>query len=377
MKKKVEDILGNEIAINKPYDQLNDQEKLAIAIKQTLLESKKSTLTVAEREALWAAIIDQTSSVSKANKSNTAWWRSLAAGICILFISALILIFNVWHREIPLEQAAKINKTYLAKSKEVQLLNAAKQSFNLPTDTAFNYQDLRQKKGIMLGSELQGMHYSSIGVPYGKRSEIVLEDGTRVWLNAGSILTFPEKFDEDHRTVYLEGEGYFEVAPNANSPFSVVSEYLNIEVLGTSFNISTYSDDDYVSAILLTGSIAVQANGDADFERKVLKEGMEAKIDKKRKTLTVNRTLGDGSISWTKRRLLLNETHLNEIIKKLERFYNTKIEDASGLLSTETFSGSLDLTQTLPQVLGNIYDTSTYSIKQAERRLYIQRKQIN
>jgi len=369
MKKKVEDILsGDEITnFNKSDDQLDDQERLAKFIKQALLESKENTLAAAERETLWKTIANQTYAI---NKSNIVWWRTLAAGIFVLIISSLILVSNILHRATSLEQAAKINKTYLAKSKEVQLLNADKQSFDLPADTAFNYQDLKS----ILSNQLQDEHFSSIGVPYGKRSEIVLEDGTKVWLNAGSILTFPEKFNKDFRTVYLEGEGYFEVAPNANSPFSVVSEYINIEVLGTSFNISTYSDDDYVSTILLTGSIAVDANGKADFERQVLREGMEAKIDKRRKTLTVNQTLGDGSISWTNRRLLLNETHLNEIIKKLERFYNTKIEDASGLLSTETFSGSLDLTQTLPQVLENIYDKSIYSIKQAERRLYIQRK---
>lgn len=374
MKKKAEDLLSGSGFDDKykDADHLDDQEKLALSIKQTLLESKKENLTSIEKVAIWSAITDETLTEQNNKKSRSIWWKSLAA-IAIIVLGA-VFVFNSYNQESSLEQAAISNKTYLAKSDEVQLLNADKKSFSLHADSTLNYQKFKNSETTLSTPSVQEARYSSVSVPYGKRSEILLEDGTKVWLNAGSILTFPDNFNKNAREVYLEGEGYFEVAPNANNPFFVRSEYLNIEVLGTSFNISAYTDDSFVSAVLLTGSVAIKANGKSNFERQVLKVGMEAKIDKRLKKMTLNQTSTQESISWTKKRLLLNETDLFQLIRKLERFYNTKIEDASGMPPTETFSGSLDLTQTLTQVLQHIYNEPTYSIEQVERRVYIHRK---
>src|SRR5690606_13981955 len=96
---------------------------------------------------------------------------------------------------------------------------------------------------------------NTINIPRGGEYRITLADGTRVWLNAASSLSFPSSFQGDERKVELVGEAYFEVAKNAKMPFRVVSRGQSIEVLGTHFNVSAYEDESTVKTTLLEGSV--------------------------------------------------------------------------------------------------------------------------
>lgn len=367
-KKKAEDILSEDkgSTVNQSNGEQDKQASLAKAIVKTLKNVSNKSLSNRENMALWNKIQLKT----KHKKNIKFSLRKLVVAAIFLFVIGIILyLYNVTKSVNDIQQVAIVNQKYLSESADVQLINADKKKQVLH-DTLFVYHQLVKQVGEIAN---QHVRYNSVGVPYGKRSELILEDGTRVWLNAGSTLTFPEKFDDREREVYLEGEGYFEVAKDAKRPFLVQSEVMKIQVLGTSFNLSSYSDDDYTSVVLLTGSIALLPNGNRSFEKQLLKPGMEARFGKSQYKLQIQPTT-EASISWTKKRLLLNSMGLEEILKKLERFYNAKIDVSELVTMDETFSGSLDLTQTLPEVLQNVLDVSKYTINQIGRRVYINTK---
>ena len=106
--------------------------------------------------------------------------------------------------------------------------------------------------------------YNTILVPYGKRTDLKLSDGTVVWLNSGTRLVYPAVFNEDNREVYLEGEAIFDVAHNPEKPFRVLSEHQRIEVLGTVFNVSSYPEDVETSTVLKSGSVRVSYSAKKD-----------------------------------------------------------------------------------------------------------------
>lgn len=364
-KKKAEDILNEDKPdVNMPSD--DKQASLANAIVDTVKNVKNASFSEEENAALWHEIHH---TIEPRKNTTPSLRKGLVAAIVLFLIGAALYLYHVNIPEVDIQKVAIINKGYLSKSDDVQFINADKKTRVLH-DTLVVYKQFVKQEHV---SQSEQVGYNSIGVPYGKRSEIVLEDGTKVWLNAGSILTFPEKFNEKDRAVYLEGEGYFEIAKDANRPFFVLSEVMKIQVLGTSFNLSAYADDDYVSVLLLTGNIALLPNGNQSFERRMLKPGTEARFGKSRQKLLIQ-PASESSISWTNRRLLLNSMNLEEMLKKLERFYNAEIELPKPAIEDETFSGSLDLTQTLPEVLQNIFDVSKYTVNQIGRRVYIQTK---
>lgn len=102
-----------------------------------------------------------------------------------------------------------------------------------------------------------------IVTPKGSKAYIELADGSKVWLNAESKLTYPESFSENTRDVYLEGEGYFEVAKNKEKPFIVHTSKVNIRAIGTAFNVKSYSSEDIIQTTLVEGSVAIEKQGKA------------------------------------------------------------------------------------------------------------------
>ena len=97
-------------------------------------------------------------------------------------------------------------------------------------------------------------------IPYGKRSEITLCDGTKIWLNSGSQLSYPLKFKSNLRKVYLTGEAYFNVKSDPSKPFYVVTENVELKVTGTRFNVSSYDNEQTTQAVLVSGKVNISKN---------------------------------------------------------------------------------------------------------------------
>ncbi|MCI1778477.1 MAG: DUF4974 domain-containing protein [Bacteroidales bacterium] len=181
-----------------------------------------------------------------------------------------------------------------------------------------------------------------------------LADGTMVWLNHNSKLIYPVVFGSRSRTVELEGEGYFEVAENKKKPFIVRTQSgIAIKDLGTKFNISSFPGDPRTEVALLEGKVALMKEGAKPSGDKILSTlnpGEMAEFDKNANTIKISGTQVKRFIAWTRGKLLFYETPFNEVIPKIERWYNCKIvikdKRILGLHLTATFEGE-DLTQAL------------------------------
>jgi ferric-dicitrate binding protein FerR (iron transport regulator) len=214
---------------------------------------------------------------------------------------------------------------------------------------------------------------TEIRSPYGARSEVMLPDGSTVWLNAGSKITYSSDFNKNSREIQLSGEGYFKVARNADMPFRVKAGDLSIQAIGTEFNVKSYDDEDIIETTLVEGKISIRQS-QKQKKSIYLQPHQKAIYVKYNKNLTVtdlklanenkheNLTLKKGIIyiavkidpvpvvAWKENRLIIKGEELNTLAIKLERKYDVKFVFESESLKMFRFTGTLE-NETLTQVL--------------------------
>ncbi|WP_282163290.1 FecR family protein [Ulvibacterium marinum] len=200
--------------------------------------------------------------------------------------------------------------------------------------------------------------YNQLTVPYGKRFTIELADGTVVFLNAGTKLRYPKVFtDPKSREVYLDGEAFFEVAENAAHPFIVHTEKMNVRVLGTQFNVSSYKNENNTSTVLVKGSVGVYRPSEAfDTEKSiVISPRQQASIQEEE--FTVREVNVQKHIAWTKGQLYFVNDRFGNIVKEMERHYDIKIENNYPELNDTRYTGTFE-SETIEQVL-NVFKRNT------------------
>ena len=209
------------------------------------------------------------------------------------------------------------------------------------------------KNQTFLDKNTNEVKFNEVIIPFGKKSKLELEDGTTVWLNAGSRFAFPSKFNGKKREVFLDGEAYFEVAKNVNHPFIVSTGTINIEVLGTKFNVSAYGSENLSETVLLEGSVNIWDN-DRFFKEKIqMVPNQKATYDKTGKNIALKSELEPGRyIAWVNGWYEFKNENFEQVLKKLERFYNVKFEyDQAVKSKILPVSGKLDLKESLNEVL--------------------------
>jgi len=169
--------------------------------------------------------------------------------------------------------------------------------------------------------------------PNGQKSKIILTDGTTVWLNAASKIRFPEKFNLTERKVFLEGEAYFDVAPDEKSPFVIQTKTTTATVLGTSFNIKSYEKEP-VQVTVALGRVKVNAgNGSSATEELVLGKNEQITIVPESGEFVKKSVDIDSFLSWKEDVIRFDNTKLSEVVKTLERWYDKKITIANEQLN--------------------------------------------
>ena len=208
----------------------------------------------------------------------------------------------------------------------------------------------------------------SIEVPKGQRARVNLCDGSTVWLNADTKLTYPSSFSDDERTVTLEGEAYFEIAHNKEVPFIVKSKDINVKVLGTKFNMKAYKDET-TTVFLKEGKVEVIST---DGENKITLNPNE-QIDYSL-TSGIQRSRDiDGELieSWVSGELSFVETRLSEIVKSLNRKFDTEIVITDEKLNSETFTCRVKSGLSIIQVLELLKDTRRLNYKVENNQILI------
>lgn len=208
-------------------------------------------------------------------------------------------------------------------------------------------------------------------IPYGNQSKVVLADNSVVWLNAGSRLVYPTSFSGKTREVILFGEAFFEVSKNQKMPFVVKTTDLEIRVLGTKFNISAYSEDKIVQTVLTEGSVAIRRKNARFYEKElVLKPNQLASFNRISNETKVYEVDIDYYTLWIKGLLSFDEVDYNRILKKVERFYNVRINFAEPNLGSIRISGKLDLKQSREEVLEYLGMVSLTKIERTSENQY-------
>lgn len=214
---------------------------------------------------------------------------------------------------------------------------------------------------------------NSITTPLGGQYNIILPDGTRVWLNSATTLTFPSYFKGNKRVVKLSGEGYFEVAKNKQMPFVVEADQSKIEVLGTHFNVEAYPDEKVNRTTLIEGIVKISAYGSS----KVLKPGNLATVDASDGEIGVSQVNVEEAMAWKNGYFVFSDEDIHSIMKKLGRWYNfeTRFEGNS---INENFGATISRSKTLAEVLTIFEKTGTIRFKivkdgatQSERRVVV------
>ena len=211
-----------------------------------------------------------------------------------------------------------------------------------------------------------------IATPQGSRTQLMLPDGSKVWLNAGSSIAYSQGFGYNDRLVRLIGEGYFEVAHNEKLPLSVESENVRVTVLGTKFDFRDYPTDAEATVSLTEGSVSMCSSKNPGVDQ-LLEPGQRATVDKKSGQIHVERYEVANTIKWTNGRLVFNGESLPDIVKTLERSYNVKIKIKDGDLMKLRFYGDfVRQEQTLVEILDALASTGKLSYERNGKNVTIQ-----
>jgi transmembrane sensor len=189
--------------------------------------------------------------------------------------------------------------------------------------------------------------YNTMSTPKGRQFRIVLPDGTRAWLNAASSLRYPSAFAGKERKVEVTGEVYFEVAKNPSMPFKVkVNEDMEVIVLGTHFNINSYSNEPSINTTLLEGSVRF-INGN---EQTVLRPGQQAQANSRQKIKVITDVNLKRIMAWKDGVFDFNNASLQEVMRQLERWYDIEVVYEKGVPNIE-FVGAMGRDLSLSDVL--------------------------
>ena len=214
---------------------------------------------------------------------------------------------------------------------------------------------------------------ATLTTPRGGEFRVVLEDGTEVWLNAESRLSYPEVFDGKERRVQIEGEAYFKVAKNEEKPFIVNSGGQEIRVYGTEFNVHAYSDEADVYTTLVKGSISLRpVNGNQS--ELMLTPGKQAIFDKAEETARVVNVDTEVVTSWRSGVIVFEDQTMEQIMRTLSRWYDFDYEFLDRQTAETVFMGSIPKYGTFDEVCDIFHKLGGIRLHQQGRKVIISAK---
>ncbi len=207
--------------------------------------------------------------------------------------------------------------------------------------------------------------YNTISTPRGGQYQLVLADGSKVWLNAASSIRFPNAFPGNDRKVEITGEAYFEVAHNAAKPFYVEAGGMEVKVLGTHFNVNAYTDEPSVRTTLLQGSVQV-VNGS---HSKIIVPGEQAQVgsngDINTSQVDVNEV-----VAWKNGKFIFDNANIHSIMRQLEKWYDIDVV-YQATDTNETFMGSISRDVNCSQILDMLEKTGSLKFEIVGRRVIV------
>lgn len=343
-------------------DGLDEQEyQLAVFFLRSI-RVKKEQMSNERQDLLWTRIKDSNKILQmQRNRRFRSFIWMVAASVTVLIIFSISYIYTNVNKTPDVEAIAR-EMASTPEADDIQLVLPDKQipisgqesqiEYDAKGTVVVNSEKIADVFQSSANSSKRSLEFNQLIVPNGKRSTLILEDGTKVWVNAGSRIVYPVAFADKKREIYVNGEVFLEVAPDKNRPFVVKTKEMDVQVLGTSFNVMAYETDESASVVLVTGSVQVDTRDDEDFRLEPNRMFSYHKGECDIKDVNVN-----DYILWKDGLYTYRSEHLSVILDRLSRYYGKKISYESDVADLRC-SGKLDMQEDLEVVLDGLSQTA-------------------
>ena len=370
-----------------------EDEELNIAIDTVFKNSKKfNPLNSNDKELLFQSIIRNKhfdSEIQNEIETTTTFaprlWYQLGIAASILLLIATSLFFYT-NRTVDDNIAAKVvepteaiitpgddkailtlsdgTKIILEDAKNGILANQAGVSIQKTSDGELLYSFSNSANSVTQAED--NILYNKIETPIGGKYQVNLPDGSKVWLNSSSSLRFSALFNGDTREVELSGEAYFDVSKNKSKPFRVITKDQIVEVLGTQFNINSYSDEGPIKTTLIEGSVKII------YKDKVVLLSPGQQFQPKELVSAVLEADTEEVVAWKEGYFVFKNEDIKSIMRKLSRWYNVEVS-YSGDIPEVGFGGNISRSKDISEVLDVLQLTNAIHFKVEGRRITVMR----
>ncbi len=313
----------------------------------------KGSLTMVEQEELLESIQATIRQGKKAKQRKIVRYVSVASTAVAVIAIAISLFSPLFKGGISPGKELIVGE--LLKNEDIRLITSQETiSFQNDIDVTLHDGDIAEiteKNNEVSKVSIAPDKFSSLVIPYGKRSSLTLSDGSKVWLNSGTVLEFPAQFRGNKREIHLvSGEMYIEVAPDKKRPFHVLTEDFNVKVYGTKFNVSSYVDSPQ-SVVLVEGRVSLQPSG----KEETFLSPSEQAIYSDNGTFITRKVDVNRVISWKNGYLEFNKTPMTEVLQQVGRYYNLSFNFENDVnLQKRTCTGKIYLSENLDNVMTTI-----------------------
>ena len=330
------------------------------AAKQFVADINAEQLSDKETSALWNSINTNT----HRRKIHNAWYVSIAVAASI----AALLVFWPFSEHLPSLNETQIPDIMAFATEQLDMVDSigeaklilSNNKTILLTDkeSVIKYDSTVIRVSAEEVSKEESNDFNQLIIPHGKRSMLTFLDGTKIWVNAGTRVIYPVEFAMNKREIYVDGEVYLDVSPDSKRPFIVRTNDMNIQVMGTKFNIQAYGVDMQKKVALETGSVKITSNDNSN--TMVLKPNDMYEYNNGKEIVT--QVDIRQYVSWVKGLYLFESERLEAIFTRLSRYYGKEISiDAA---SAELMcSGKLDMKEKLEDVLDGLVYTAPIRYK--------------
>ena len=335
-------------------------------------DSNMRGLSLSSRKALWDRIGRQNKSYDRRFIKLLVWSGSIAASICLLLTVNWDLLFppqpvtvdyaGIMQSFEPVDDASGNVQLVLSNNQKIPIAGQEAQvDYDEEGQVNINQNEkMKTNEGI----EDDKIAYHQLVVPAGKRTMLSFNDGTKVWINSGSKVAYPVTFAKDKREIFVEGEIYLDVQPDAERPFFVHTGEIGVRVLGTQFNVSAYTDQRDLQVVLVSGEVEICRKDNAT---EILQPNQLYSYNEERKDYTISVVDAADYIAWKDGYYPFYSQDLGTVLAKLSKYYAVQFK-WSEKIKTLSCSGKLDLKEDLQEVIKTLEKTAPVEfLKTAER----------
>lgn len=310
-------------------------------VKSILEKTPKMDATTSDQ--IFSKILIQAQEIEETEQRKFPFKKYLAIAASIIVLLSIGITYKnnntAVSKSSPIINSSDI--TLQLENGEIQVISEGKKSQVADAEGHIVGNQNGNKIAYDTKTSIEKLVYNTLKIPNGKRFELELSDGTVVHLNSGTTLKYPVKFIAgENRQVYLDGEAFFDVAKDKKHPFIVNADKLNVRVLGTHFNVSSYPEDDMTDVVLVEGSVGMYtANENFNAAKNtILKPGYKGSFNKNSSQIAAKEVNTDMYTCWINGGLAFRNISFINICKKLERRYDVNIVVKNQKLANEKFN---------------------------------------